>query len=96
MPKEAIHPSIKEAITNIDPSKIKGGKGDDFNVFRHPKIEDLVIEHTKQLGVHFSIDLVKEEGHLTYTHWGSHLEKTYSLIKVLRNSMPQHGIPCMN
>ena len=37
--------------------------------FKHPTIEDAVVKDAKQLGVHFEMDLDKEESNLTYDHW---------------------------
>ena len=37
--------------------------------FDDPNVKDVVVEDTKQLGVHFTIDLQEEDSYLTYEHW---------------------------
>ena len=44
-------------------------------MYQHPRIEDLIIEDTKQLGVNFEINLDKQESNLTYAHWANQLEE---------------------
>ena len=37
--------------------------------YNHPNINDVVVENTKQLGIHISLDLKEETCYLTYDHW---------------------------
>ena len=37
--------------------------------YGHPNMNDVVIENTKQLGIHISLDLKEETCYLTYNHW---------------------------
>ena len=74
LPKECLHPSILEAIEN---------KSDTCDhvlgipiEYGHPTINDVVIENTKQLGVHISLDLKEETCYLTYNHWHNPNEAT--------------------
>ena len=67
LPKESLHPSILEAMEN---------KADTLNhvlgvpvEYNHPNINDVVVENTKQLGIHISLDLKEETCYLTYDHW---------------------------
>ena len=67
LPQEALHPSIIEAI-EAKQDLIEGVLGNPVE-FKHPTIEDTIIEDTKQLGIHIAIDLKAEECYLTYKHW---------------------------
>ena len=68
MPQEAIHPTILEAIKGNTNTEINGVKGDDIEIFNHPNIDEVIIEETKQLGVHFAINLNEGRSYLTYKH----------------------------
>ena len=67
LPKKSLHPSIIEAIEK---------KSDTCNhvlgvpiEYGHSNMNDVVIENTKQLGIHISLDLKEETCYLTYNHW---------------------------
>ena len=74
MPQEAIHPTILEAIKGNTNTEINGVEGDDIEIFNHPNIDEVIIEETKQLGVHFAINLNEGRSYLTYKHWSDALE----------------------
>ena len=83
LPKESLHPSIIEAIEN---------KSDTCNhvlgvpiEYGHPNMNDVVIENTKQLGIHISLDLKEETCYLTYNHW--HNPKDTTKKEVLTKRM---------
>ena len=67
VPKDAIHPSIQKVLDGEEKS-VKGIMGTTVQ-FKHPTIEDAVVKDAKQLGVHFEMDLDREESNLTYDHW---------------------------
>ena len=67
LPMKSLYPSIIEAIEN---------KSDTCNrvfgvpiEYGHPNMNDVVIENTKQFGIHISLDLKEETCYLTYNHW---------------------------
>ena len=37
--------------------------------FPHPKLDDVVIEDAKALGIHFKMDLKNEQSYLTFSYW---------------------------
>ena len=82
MPKESLHPSIIEAIEN---------KSDTCNhvlgvpiEYGHPNMNDVVIENTKQLGIHISLDLKEERCYLTYNHWHNPNDTTKKGVLIKR------------
>ena len=67
MPEECLDPSLKDALERKE-SVIQGVIGERIT-FQHPNNEDAILTDGKQLGVHFSINLEKEESSMTYDHW---------------------------
>ena len=83
LPEDTLHPAILNAVQNKE-DFVTGVLGNPV-LFNHPTIEDAVVKDAKQLGVHFEIDLGKEDSYLTYTHWHeSHNDDTLTKRIVAR------------
>ena len=67
MPEDSLHPALKEAIDN-NRLLVHGTIGESVK-FEHPNVQSAIVNDAKQLGIHFTINLKKEESHLTYHHW---------------------------
>ena len=59
LPEDTLHPAILNAVQNKE-DFVTGVLGNPV-LFNHPTIEDAVVKDAKQLGVHFEIDLGKED-----------------------------------
>ena len=75
-----LHFSVIEELKlneNENSKSIEIARGEAIE-FPHPRLEDVVIEHAKPLGIHFKMDLKAEKSYLAFLHWAV---KDETLIK---------------
>ena len=66
-----LHPSVIEGLKlqeNENSDSVEIVRGESIT-FPHPRLEDVIIENAKALGIHFKMDLTAERSYLTFAHW---------------------------
>ena len=71
IPNEMLHPLVIEGLKLNETEKndsVEVVRGETI-AFPHPKLDDVVIEDAKALGIHFKMDFKNEQSYLTFSHW---------------------------
>ena len=71
IPNEMLHPLVIEGLKLNETEKndsVEVVRGETI-AFPHPKLDDVVIEDAKALGIHFKMYLKNEQSYLKFSHW---------------------------